>query len=77
MPDYKSVYYHLAGRMATAVDVLDTTTEILENSSKSLSELSARLKKAQQTTEEMFLNSDDPIIEIVNSKNDDDSSPHK
>jgi len=29
MADYKSMYYHLAGRMATTVEVLGTTTEVL------------------------------------------------
>ena len=26
MPDYKAMYYHLAGRMATAIDALEATT---------------------------------------------------
>ena len=30
MADYKAMYYHLAGRMATTVDVLDATTNIME-----------------------------------------------
>ena len=30
MADYKSMYYHLAGRNATAVDVLEATTSIME-----------------------------------------------
>ncbi len=48
MPDYKAMYYHLAGRMATAVDALEATT-------KALAEITEKLKLAQQTTEEMFL----------------------
>lgn len=48
MPDYKAMYYHLAGRMATAVDALEATTN-------ALNEISEKLKLAQQTTEEMFL----------------------
>ena len=46
MPDYKAMYYHLAGRMATAVDALEATTK-------------EKLKQAQQTTEEMFISSPD------------------
>ena len=30
MADYKSMYYHLAGRMATAIDVLEATTTIMK-----------------------------------------------
>ena len=54
-PDYKAMYYHLAGRMATAVEVLEATTH-------ALSEITEKLKLAQQTTEEMFIScgEDDP-----------------
>lgn len=52
MPDYKAMYYHLAGRMATTIDVLDATT-------KALVEITEKLKLAQQTTEEMFISSAD------------------
>ncbi|MCL2080533.1 MAG: hypothetical protein FWH16_00370 [Oscillospiraceae bacterium] len=48
MADYKAMYYHLAGRMAVAVDLLDATT-------RALSDVSESLKLAQQTTEEMFI----------------------
>ena len=50
MPDYKAMYYHLAGRMATAVEVLEATTD-------ALSDITEKLKLAQQTTEEMFISS--------------------
>lgn len=54
MPDYKAMYYHLAGRMATAIDALEATTNALV-------EITEKLKMAQQTTEEMFLSgSGDP-----------------
>ena len=52
MPDYKAMHYHLAGRMATTMDVLDATT-------KALVEITEKLKLAQQTTEEMFISSAD------------------
>lgn len=48
MPDYRDMYYHLAGRMATAVEVLEATTNALSN-------ITEKLKLAQQTTEEMFI----------------------
>ncbi|MDL2234010.1 hypothetical protein LJC63_10610 [Ruminococcaceae bacterium OttesenSCG-928-L11] len=48
MSDYKAMYYHLAGRMATAVEVLEATTNALV-------EITEKLKLAQQTTEELFL----------------------
>jgi len=52
MPDYKAMYYHLAGRMATAVDMLEATTD-------ALTALKEKLKLAQQTTEDMFVNDED------------------
>ena len=52
MPDYKAMYYHLAGRMATAVDALEATT-------KAWVEITEKLKLAQQTTEEMFVSASD------------------
>ena len=57
MADYKAMYYHLAGRMATAVDTLEATTNALVD-------ITQKLKKAQQTTEEMFISCDDSISAI-------------
>lgn len=48
MPDYKAMYYHLAGRMATAIDALEATTNALVD-------ITEKLKLAQQNTEEMFI----------------------
>jgi len=48
MADYKAMYYHLAGQMSIAIEALEGLVAITE-----------RLKKAQQTTEEMFMNSED------------------
>lgn len=48
MADYKAMYFHLAGQMSIAIEALEGLVAITE-----------RLKLAQQTTEEMFLNSDD------------------
>jgi hypothetical protein len=42
------MYYHLAGRMATAVEALEAATTALAT-------ISAKLKEAQQVTEDMFL----------------------
>jgi len=63
--DYKAMYYHLAGRTATAVDVLEATTSIMEANAKAmmasieaLADLKEKLKVAQQVTEDMFINSD-------------------
>ena len=79
MADYKSMYYHLAGRMAMAVDVLDSTIAIMEANARvlmasseamlssvdALSDLKEKLKLAQQTTEDMFIESDDEDEETV------------
>jgi len=66
MPDYKAMYYHLAGRMATAVDVLEFTTSSLDavinalkTNTSALTALKEKLKQAQQNTEDMFIFSDD------------------
>jgi hypothetical protein len=42
------MYYHLAGQMSIAIEALEGLVAITE-----------RLKKAQQTTEEMFMSSED------------------
>ena len=52
MADYKAMYYYLAGRMATAVDALEATTN-------ALADITEKLKLAQQTTEEMFISGSD------------------
>ena len=72
MADYKAMYYHLAGRTATAVDVLEATIAIMEANAKAmlvsidaLADLKEKLKLAQQTTEDMFIESDDEDEETV------------
>ncbi len=71
--DYKAMYYHLAGRTAMTVDVLEATTTILDATTKSLDAttksmeatkdalitITEKLKKAQQDTEEMFMSADE------------------
>ena len=52
MADYKAMYYHLSGRMATAVEALEATTTALAT-------IAEKLKQAQQTTEDMFVDSED------------------
>ena len=54
MPDYKAMYYHLAGRMATAIEALEATTGALVV-------ITEKLKFAQQTTEDIFINSEDGL----------------
>ena len=49
MADFKAMYYHLAGRMATAIDTLEATTNALVV-------ITEKLKLAQQTTEDIFIN---------------------
>ena len=67
-PDYKAMYYHLAGRMATAVEVLDATAEALKATTHALSDISEKLKLAQQTTEEMFISSGEDDSENTSDK---------
>ena len=79
MTDYKAMYYHLAGRTATAVDVLETTIAIMEANAQAmmasseamlvsvgaLTDLKEKLKFAQQATEDMFINNDTEDEETV------------
>ena len=51
-PDYKAMYYHPAGRMATAIEALDATTGALVV-------ITEKLKLAQQATEDMFIEAND------------------
>lgn len=60
MPDYKAMYYHLAGRMATAVDALEATTHALVD-------ITEKLKLAQQTTEEMFISGPDDDVDPMDN----------
>lgn len=61
MPDYKAMYYHLAGRMATAIDALEATTNALVD-------ITEKLKKAQQTTEEMFISDADDDADSLDNE---------
>ena len=61
MPDYKAMYYHLAGRMATAMDALEATTNALVD-------ITEKLKLAQQTTEEMFISTPDDDADSLDSE---------
>ena len=61
MPDYKAMYYHLAGRMATAIDALEATTNALVD-------ITNKLKLAQQATEEMFISNPDEDTDAPNSE---------
>ena len=56
MPDYKAMYYHLAGRMATAIEALDATTGALVV-------ITEKLKLAQQATEDLFIHSDEDNLD--------------
>ncbi|MCK9477916.1 MAG: hypothetical protein M0R40_00230 [Firmicutes bacterium] len=60
MADFKSMYYHLAGRTATAVDVLEATTSIMEANAKAM-EANA---KAMMTSAESMMDSVDALIEL-------------
>ena len=63
MPDYKAMYYHLAGRMATAIDALEATTNALVD-------ITEKLKLAQQTTEEMFISGIDDDVDSSDDEAD-------
>jgi hypothetical protein len=50
--NYRDMYYHLAGRMATAVEALEATTTALAT-------IAEKLKLAQQAAEDMYINDED------------------
>ena len=51
MTDFKSMYYHLAGRTASAIDVLEATTSIMEANAKSMK---ATVESMMATAESMM-----------------------
>ena len=73
MADYKAMYYHLAGRMAATVEVLEltnvvldsitkslsSTTQSLEATTKGLNDLKDKLALSQQKAEEMLMGAKD------------------
>ena len=63
MPEYKAMYYHLAGRMATAIDALEATTNALVD-------ITEKLKLAQQATEEMFISGPDGDADSLDDEPD-------
>ena len=61
-PDYKAMYFHMAGRMATTVELLETTVQILKRVCEATSELEAlaeKLKQSQLSMEEMFISAEE------------------
>ena len=61
MADYKAMYYYLAGRMATAIEALDATTGALV-------EITEKMKDAQRSTQEMFMNDEEAVINIIEGR---------
>jgi hypothetical protein len=63
MTDYKAMYYHLAGRMAGAVEALEAIATALklsmQTTEEALAAITTTLKLSMQATEEMFMNSVD------------------
>ena len=55
-PDYKAMYFHITGRVAGAIDALEDTLDAYFDTFKAIIET---LKKAQITTEDMFLGAGD------------------
>jgi hypothetical protein len=49
------MYYHMAGRMSVAIDTMAVAVEALEATTKSLANLTDKLKKSLLVTEDMFI----------------------
>ena len=62
MADYKAMYYHLAGRMTSAIEALEAATTALEANAKAFKQISDKMQTAMQTTEEMFIDGEDAIV---------------
>jgi hypothetical protein len=60
--DYKAMYYHLAGRMAAAVEVLEATTAVLESATDSFAGIAEKMKEAQQNAEEIYISAEDTEV---------------
>lgn len=53
MPDYKSMYFHYYGRTASAVDVLNAATKILDANTRSITEMFKMMKMVFESMEEI------------------------
>jgi len=72
-PDYKAMYYHSTGQLATTVDVLEATVKMMRANSDAtgalhkassdavtaLEELTEKIKTTMLRTEEMFISADE------------------
>jgi len=54
MADYKSMYYYMAGRTATTIDLLEATTKILEGSNKSIKALEGTTEALRVTAKALY-----------------------
>lgn len=59
MADYKKMYYHLFNAVTDAVKNLDSENNFITRFNAADS-----LKRAQQECEEMFIESDEPILDF-------------
>lgn len=57
MPDYKAMYFHLAGQLSIAIEALEGLVAMTE-----------KLKKAQLAMEDVFMNSEDDDPDADNKK---------
>ena len=76
MKDYKSMYYHLAGRMCITVEVLEmssqsmqgtvsaleSTVDALQENCKAINSLTEKIKATQLIMEKEFMSGDDEEI---------------
>ena len=67
MADYKSMYYHLAGRMATAIDILEATTTIMQSNAKIMESHVKSMEthiKSMEASVKSAMDSVDALIEL-------------
>jgi len=58
-PDFKAMYYLMAGRMAVAIDTMAVAVDGLKATTGALEILTKNLQEAQSAAEEIYLNSED------------------
>ncbi|MDR1674280.1 MAG: hypothetical protein LBR54_02380 [Oscillospiraceae bacterium] len=56
--NYRDMYYHLAGRMATAVELLESTVKVSKAATDGLESITNSLKRAQSEAEDTFIDGD-------------------
>ncbi len=67
MPDYQHMYHHLFHSATDALQLLQEAQQQAWTQQRILTHAIARLERAQQETEELYLQEEDPLIPLTPS----------